>query len=317
MIIDSEIKKLLVQIESLDINDSNHLTPLMIKLIQQLHRNCQKPDMQARYAKYHQSLSENTANPESKLCKYPIDDDGYANAFSPIEDEETFWQTWNKYGLVVSCAVVGQEQCSETIARIHALVKALSGGQFLIEDSSSYVNIPRDKKEVPLISRGFFEVYHDDSLAQLRQSVRLYLHHVVIWGQVDLWTTFDRYGLKLPNLEQSKALPLHVDQNATVHPGFTTVQGVLALSDCPIERGTFAAVPGSKHFFKEYKTIVNAKGEYYRGEYVELDLSQPFASHLVEHKQTLPIRAGDIVSWDSQTTHANSANLSGETRMVA
>lgn len=33
--------------------------------------------------------------------------------------------------------------------------------------------------------------------------------------------------------------------------------------------------------------------------------------------RTIPIRAGDLISWDSRNTHANSANYSGENRLVA
>lgn len=171
--------------------------------------------------------------------------------------------------------------------------------------------MPKDQNGTPILSRGFLEIYHDDVLAQIRQNVRAYLHHVLIWGRADLWTSFDRVGVKLPHHEESGALPLHVDQNPNVHPGFKTVQGVLALTDCPVERGTFRGVPASRHLFAQYAGMAKNSGEY-----VELDTTLPVAAQLESHAQAFPLRAGNLISWDSRTTHANTENISDEMRMV-
>jgi hypothetical protein len=96
-----------------------------------------------------------------------------------------------------------------------------------------------------------------------------------------------------------------------VHPHFRTVQGVLALTDCPAERGTFLGVPGSRGLFPHYGGMAKNMGEY-----VELDLQNPVAATLQQHAQAIPLRAGDMVSWDSRTTHANTANISDDMRMV-
>jgi hypothetical protein len=96
-----------------------------------------------------------------------------------------------------------------------------------------------------------------------------------------------------------------------VHPDFRTVQGVLALTDCPAERGTFLGVPGSRGLFQHYGAMAKNMGEY-----VELDPQDPVATVLQEHAQAIPLRAGDMVSWDSRTTHANTANISDDMRMV-
>jgi ectoine hydroxylase-related dioxygenase (phytanoyl-CoA dioxygenase family) len=140
----------------------------------------------------------------------------------------------------------------------------------------------------------------------------LFIHHVMLWGRVDLWTSFDRLGVKLPGHEESYALPLHVDQNPLIHPDFKTVQGVLALADCPAERGTFVGVPGSRSIFSEYERFAPE-----RGEFVELLPTDAIAETLKKNAQPIPLRAGHIVSWDSRTTHANTENKSKETRYVA
>ncbi|MCD8496725.1 MAG: phytanoyl-CoA dioxygenase family protein [Alphaproteobacteria bacterium] len=121
----------------------------------------------------------------------------------------------------------------------------------------------------------------------------------------------DRLGVKLPSHEGGKALPLHVDQNPTIDPDFKTLQGVLALVDCPAERGTFRGVPGSRNVFQQYAQMPGGIGEF-----VELDPQHPIAEELTNKAQAFPLRAGDMVSWDSRTTHANTENISQDPRMV-
>ena len=94
--------------------------------------------------------------------------------------------------------------------------------------------------------------------------------------------------------------------------GLRSFQGVLALVDCPEERGTFVGVPGSRCLFDKYKDFASE-----RGEFVQLDTSHAMTKELQDNAQAFPLRAGDVVSWDSRTTHANSENLSDETRCVA
>jgi len=316
MIIDQQIRDLVAFIESEDVKDRTPLDKALKELILRLHQNCQKPEAKLRYRGYDHYISETSAT-KTELSSYPIDGEGYAIAIDPLQEEERFWEFWSRFGLVVDKSVISSNTCNVTINRIHVLAAKLSNGKFAIDAPESHQFNPTDANGTLLVSRGFFEVYHDDSLAQLRQAVRIYIHHVLLWGRADLWTTFDRYGVKLAGHKESKGLPLHVDQNATVHADFTTIQGVLALTDCPSQRGTFVAVPRSKYRFHHYADIVKAGNDGYKGEYVELDLKQPFAKELEDHAQVIPIRAGDLVSWDSRTTHANSANISGEPRVVA
>ena len=55
----------------------------------------------------------------------------------------------------------------------------------------------------------------------------------------------------------------------------------------------------------------------YVGEYVELKNNPSQEAVLQAKKQAIPLRSGDLVSWDSRTTHANTPNYSGAARMVA
>lgn len=273
-------------------------------LVRHLSSRCAIPEVRQRYDEY--------TTYEASIAPYPVDEAGYAVSFDPLENEVDLFDAWKKHGVVVAKQVVPAKLCAAAIGKVHATLNQLSSGKFAIDNPESYDAMPTDASGTPILTRGFFEVYHDDSLAQLRQSLRMYLHHVIVWGRADLWTTFDRFGVKLPGHGESKALPLHVDQNPNVHPDFRTTQGVLALQDCPTERGTLVTVPGSKGLFPVYAEMALNKGEY-----VELNTQDTAADILVANARPMPLRQGDLVTWDSRTTHANTANVSGQTRYIA
>jgi len=303
-IITNETRELVANIEETLVNDVGGAEAQTRQLIGHLSLRCNDPEIKTKYSGYG-FLGDG-------LGRYPLTSAGFAQSFDVLSEEEELFENWGRFGVVVGKSVAPQEICLNAIGRIESVVTELSGSTCDINEPETYGNLPVDAAGVPILTRGFFEIYHDDSLAQLRQSLKTYLHHVVLWGRADLWTTFDRFGVKLPGHQESVALPLHVDQNPKEHPGFRTVQGVLALDDCPVERGTLLAVPGSKSYFSDYLPMAPLEGEY-----IELNTDCSIAKTLADHAQPIPLRQGDLVSWDSRTTHANTANVSGLTRFVA
>lgn len=278
---------------------------LTVDLVSHLMDQCSLVEVQERYDAYRKSS-------KGELGKYPLASDGYVESFDALTQELDLFEYWRRFGVVAGKQVVAEGVSQNAINRVKDITLNISGEECDLDKPETYAELPRDENDVPILTRGFFEVYHDDSLAQIRQSLRSYLHQVVLWGRADLWTTFDRFGVKLPNHGESIALPLHVDQNPHEHPMFRTIQGVIALSDCPEDRGTLVTVPGSKSLFSKYGEFAELQGEY-----VELDLENEVAATLQEHAQPMPLRQGDIINWDSRTTHANTANTSNETRFIA
>lgn len=292
MIINKEIQLLVYQIES-----EKKITPYLKLLLNKLQENCKKHHLLERKKYIKLPILESP---------YPIKN-GYAVAFDPLIDEEQILNYWYQYGFVVGKNVVSEKSCDDTVKTINNIMNVV--GMSLNNEATW----KKDSNGIPLLSRGFFELYHDDTLAQIRQNIRLYLYHVILWGNPFLWTSFDRLGLKLPAGEESKGLPLHVDQNPTIHADFTTIQGVLALVDCPEERGTFVAVPGSKKYFSQYQQFIK---DGYKGEYILLPENSQLYEEISKRKQFIPLKKGHFVSWDSRTTHANSDNYSLSNRYV-
>ncbi len=265
-IIDGYTADLVRRIEGIQ-SFTPELDQLLKELVLRLRAACTHPLVVSKYQAYRDGFGPDAGGLMTPL---PLGDDGYIISFDPLTEEDLFYQCWADHGIVASKAAVTPVQCERVCGTMRDLTKAVSNGLCSLDRPDSWGDIPVDAAGAPLVSRGFFELYHDDAIAQLRQSVRVYLHYVLIWGRADLWTTFDRLGIKLPGHQESGPLPLHVDQNPNVHPAFRTVQGVLALSDCPVERGTFVGVPGSRKHFHEYGAMARNQGEL-----VELDLANP------------------------------------------
>ncbi len=124
---------------------------------------------------------------------------------------------------------------------------------------------------------GFLDVYHDDTLAQIRQDPRLYTVFADLLEDEELWVVFDRVVYQKPEERDDHLIP-HVDQNPI--SGFTYVQGVLALRDMNARTGTLALIPKSKAFFQRYKKWATTSGSYV--EYKDDDLPMFVALELEE-----------------------------------
>ncbi|WP_257293999.1 phytanoyl-CoA dioxygenase family protein [Endozoicomonas sp. YOMI1] len=157
--------------------------------------------------------------------------------------------------------------------------------------------LQRQVKKYPDASiNGFFELYHD-ALAQLRQNPAMVRLFETLWDNEKLWVVFDRCIYMRPETDQNSSLPLHVDQNPHTQPGFSAVQGLLALRDCDKTTGMLGIIPGSHHDFGQYKSWSDDKQGWieYQGEDVQTRWQALRAVQLKE---------GEMVVWDSRLTHS-------------
>lgn len=147
----------------------------------------------------------------------------------PVAEPEAFIEAFRRDGVVIVTNAIRSATAAYAATRAAELSTELSVGAFDLAEPSTWNNIAADGTGTPLAYRGFLELVHDDGLAQVRQSPRLRFAHALLWGAVRLSTTFDRYAIKLPGV-LDEALPLHVDQNPNIDPGFASTQGLVASS---------------------------------------------------------------------------------------
>ena len=145
---------------------------------------------------------------------------------------------------------------------------------------------------------GFFELYHDKAVADVRQDPNLYQLFADIYQTEQLWVMFDRMIYMTANKNDKTPLPLHVDQNPHQHPDFHGVQGLLALRDCNEHTGMLSLIPESHKWFAEkYSAWSDSQQGWiaYAGD----DLH-------VRQKELIPIplKRGQMVIWDSRVTHS-------------
>jgi ectoine hydroxylase-related dioxygenase (phytanoyl-CoA dioxygenase family) len=149
------------------------------------------------------------------------------------------------------------------------------------------------EKDIPNARRlGFMDLYHDDTLAQLRQDPRIYQVFACLLGSEKLWVVFDRVIHQKVN-ENEDPLPPHVDQNPIKNPDFFNVQAMVALRDMNESTGTLAVIPKSHLFFHRYCQWTKPADGYV--EYQDNDLPSFVGLRLKE---------GELVIWDSRTTHS-------------
>jgi hypothetical protein len=159
-------------------------------------------------------------------------------------------------------------------------------GVVLLIDQIMAANIPHCRR------LGFLDLYHDDTLAQLRQDPRVHEVFASIFESPELWVVFDRVIHQKVD-EGQDPLPPHVDQNPIVDSGFSNLQAMLALRDMDESTGTLAVIPKSFEFFSEYAQWT-APGVGYVEYQGERELN--FVG--------VRLKEGQMVIWDSRTTHS-------------
>ena len=77
------------------------------------------------------------------------------------------------------------------------------------------------------------------------------------------------------------------------------MQGLVTLNDVNGRTGGFCVIPGSHMHHEELLTVAANRSKNY--------VSVPPDSPLLKHRQVMPVcQAGDLLLWDSRTSHCNS-----------
>jgi Phytanoyl-CoA dioxygenase (PhyH) len=213
----------------------------------------------------------------------------------PYEEPDLVISTFNDLGYVVIANVVTKKELDSVKYRVN----------YLLDNYSEAV----DSNMTPILSRGFFEIYHDISLDLIRGSARFYEAHKLIWSRPDLWVTFDRFVVKKPN---TQGLPIHLDQNPYLQSNFECTQGLVSIANNTSLSGSTVLVPKSHHNFEIARNFCNQTDNYN-----PVPIDSNYYKSISDNVYNINLRDGDGLIWDSRTIHGSSDNLSDQTRIAA
>lgn len=216
-----------------------------------------------------------------------------------VLSEDAFRQ-WQTQGYVVISQAVPAEQVAATVG-------------FLWEFMEMDPNDPaswdkpqaREIRMAELNNAGMVEAYNHPTLWANRQNQRIYDSFVDIWDREDLWVTIDRANLNTPN---RGVRPfdgfIHWDCDTTLDPPPINAQGVLSLVDTDEEVGGFQCVPEIFADFDAWKASQPPDRDGWRP---DLGSQEP---------TFIPLKAGDLLIWNSLLAHGIRANRSNRPRIA-
>mgnify|MGYP003352902058 CR=1 FL=1 len=111
------------------------------------------------------AIQSDVAPVEYPRNKYPVDQYGFAIAFDPVTHPLEVLSHWTEFGFVVLKNTISIEHIKNAVSFIEDVIRS----QNLLTQ-----NCITDSSGTPLLSRGFLDIYHHQTLADLRQSLRLY-----------------------------------------------------------------------------------------------------------------------------------------------
>lgn len=173
-------------------------------------------------------------------------------------------------------------------------------------------NDPEDWYRPPHRPNGMVELYQHQALWNNRQHPRVHQAFAEIFGTEALWVSEDRACMKPP---QHPAHPeydhkgfVHWDVDTSKLPLPFRVQGVLALTDTSADMGGFQCVPGFHRNLEQWIATQPAD----RNPYVPDLNALPPGMRVTP----IPMRAGDLLIWDTLLAHGNGHNVSDKPRLA-
>ena len=192
-------------------------------------------------------------------------------------------------------------------ANLQALIEAIWTFQEMDPgDAATWYRRPeRTNGMVELNGSGMVEMYHHPALWANRQLPRIHGAFADIWGSDKLWVSIDRCNLNVPN-RPGFAFEgfIHWDIDTSLDPLPFDVQGILSLTDTPPGQGGFQCVPG----------MPKRLPEWFKSQPPERDPHKPDLTGLTV--ETIAMRAGDLLIWNSQLPHGVSPNTSDRPRLA-
>jgi ectoine hydroxylase-related dioxygenase (phytanoyl-CoA dioxygenase family) len=172
------------------------------------------------------------------------------------------------------------------------------------------------------------EMYHYQSMWDVRTYAPLYGAFCEVFGTHRLWVTIDRVNFKKPVLDGAPVTNFspHWDVNVNERPRPFAVQGLVALTDADEKMGGFRCVPELYRKMDEWmRTLPTGKVRFnyfdvkdnFAYDPEDLDVGRkPLESLKQWPIVQVPLKAGDLLIWDSFLLHSNGVNRGTRPRMA-
>jgi len=160
-----------------------------------------------------------------------------------------------------------------------------------------------------IASTGMVEMYHYQSMWDVRQSPKVYEAFAEVHGTEKLWVSIDRTNFKPPadpaHPQHDHKGFIHWDTDTSLYPNIPfRVQGVLALTDTVADMGGFQCIPD---LYQELDAWIAAQP-------ADRDPRKPDTTGFTISK--LAMHAGDLVIWTTLLPHGNGHNVSSRPRLA-
>jgi len=183
------------------------------------------------------------------------------------------------------------------------------------DDPETWFRTPKGMDE-QFSAAGMLELYHRQSMWDVRQHPRTYQAFAELLDEERLWVSIDRVNMTPPSREDHPDLDhgfVHWDVDLaavpTPIPRPHGVQGVVYLDDTSAGQGGFCCVPELYREIDEEWLVERRSNREDPTELTEADL----ADYDVEF---VPGERGDLVIWDRLTPHGNGTNDAEEPRFA-
>lgn len=207
---------------------------------------------------------------------------------------------WKENGYVVVHEAAPRENCQAVIDAIWEFTGMDP------DDSGTWYPKPERLNGLPeLNGAGMVEMYHHPALWANRQLPRIHGAFADVWDTEHLWVTIDRVNFNPPNRSGSEFSGfIHWDVDTSLDPIPFDVQAILSLTDVGEGDGGFQCVAGMPNRLEEWIKTQPEDRDPFRPDLTGLEI------------RPVPMRAGDLLIWDSRLAHGVSPNTSNKPRMA-
>lgn len=180
--------------------------------------------------------------------------------------------------------------------------------QQVVEDIKTHVDGGIDDPCSAPDGYGWVEMYHYQSMWDVRQHPAVHAEFAELFGTEKLWVSIDRVNWKEPLDEHAEGHSfIHWDACVNEFPRPFAVQGLVALTDTDENMGGFRCLP------ELYRNLDTWLAGQPCGKAQSPFLRTPYPHGPVVK---VPMKAGDLLVWDSFLPHGNGPNRGSKPRFA-